>query len=75
MLIAAGLLVRAFAVYGILVTDGSVELVGIRSKSDRRVDIRSCRGVDLGCHCTNRTVLLVDAQSSCTRRSPGSLMA
>lgn len=29
MLIAPGLLVRAFAVYGILVTDDSLELVGI----------------------------------------------
>ena len=29
MLIAPGLLVRAFAVFGILVTDGSIELVGI----------------------------------------------
>ena len=29
MLIAPGLLVRTFAVYGILVTDGSIELVGI----------------------------------------------
>ena len=29
VLIALGLLVHAFAVYGVLVTDGSVELIGI----------------------------------------------
>lgn len=29
VLIAAGLLVRAFAVYGILMTDGAIEVVGI----------------------------------------------
>ena len=29
MLIAPGLLVRAFVAYGVLVTDGSIELVGI----------------------------------------------
>lgn len=29
MLIAPGLLVRAFAVYGMLLTDGSVELAGV----------------------------------------------
>lgn len=29
VLLAAGLLVQAFAVYGILMTDGGIELVGI----------------------------------------------
>lgn len=29
MFIARGLLVRAFAVYGLLVADGSIELIGV----------------------------------------------
>lgn len=33
VLIAAGLLVRAFAVYGVLLTDGAIELIGITIES------------------------------------------
>ena len=32
MLIASGLLVRAFAVYGLLATDGSIDLIGIETE-------------------------------------------